>query len=391
MHATADIALLTEVELLARKSGNFFAGLYLESNESEGSVKYAFGIENGSQLIAKRITSGSIINLGSAVTTMIENNTKLRIRRVGTQLRFERRLDGVWSILFTQTLTGAQTLSKGGVFLSSSAAENASVLFDYIMLVNPANTPPPAGLRITELMYNPRGETEAEYIEVRNTSGSAIDLNGVKITSGVTLNITTSVTLNAGEFAFFTDNSAAFNSQYPGFPAARVIQWTSGSLSNGGEQIVLRDLENNIVHNFVYSNNTPWPTAPDGTGAALEVINVNGNYSDPLNWRSTGAQPGGGVDTDGDGVPDAWEAKFGTSSTDPSAKPRATSSVTGGNLTQISWQGIAAQNYRVDYCDNLGSAWQVLAASVGGVNGTVSYTDPQNPRPTKRFYRIVAL
>lgn len=390
--AGGDVALLTELTLGTRKSGNFFAGLYLETNEAEGSVKYAFGVENGNQLIAKRLTSGGITNLGSAVTSSIENVTKLRIRRVGNDLRFERRLNGVWSAtLFTQTLTGAQTLSKGGVFLSTSAAENAGVMFDYIMLVNPANTPPAGGLKITELMYNPRETGDLEYIEVKNTSGSTLDLNGMKFTNGITLNITTSITMAAGETAVFVESTSAFQAKYPG---VRVLaQWTDGSLNNDGERLVLKDLENNIIHDFTYSDRGGWPTYPDGEGGALEVVNTSGDYSLASNWRSTEDRPGGGVDTDGDGIPDAWESKFGTSTSDPLSKPRATTSVNGSNQTQISWGGVNGQNYRVQYCDNLGDAWQTVtgASSVPGVNGTVSFTDPQLPRPTKRFYRIMAL
>lgn len=391
--ATGDMALLTELTLAARKSGNFFAGLYLETNEAEGSVKYAFGIENGNQLIAKRITSGGITNLGSTVTTSIENETKLRIRRVGNQLRFERKLNGVWDAptLFTHTLTGAQTLSKGGVFHSTSAAENARVAFDYIMVVDPSNNPPPAGLRITELMYNPREGEDFEYIEVRNTSGSQIELNGTKFTSGITLNIATSILMAPGETAVFVKNTAAFQSKYPG---VRVLaQWTDGKLSDDTDHMVMRDAENNIIHEFDYHDDGGWPTYPDGKGGALEVVSTSGNYSDPANWRSTEDRPGGGVDTDGDGIPDAWEVKFGTNSSDPLSKPRATTSVNGSNQTQISWGGVNGQNYRVQYCDNLGDAWQTVtgASSVPGVNGTVNFTDPQLPRPTKRFYRIMAL
>jgi hypothetical protein len=67
--------------------------------------------------------------------------------------------------------------------------------------------------------------------------------------------------------------------------------------------------------------------------------------------------------------------------------------VNGSNQTQINWGGVSGQNYRVEYCDNLGDAWQTVsgASSVPGVNGTVTFTDSQLPRPTRRFYRIMAL
>ena len=50
-----------------------------------------------------------------------------------------------------------------------------------------------------------------------------------------------------------------------------------------------------MIHDFAYSDTTPWPVAADGDGASLEVVNLNGDYSDPTNWRSSatlGGTPG---------------------------------------------------------------------------------------------------
>jgi len=387
---TGNISILTEVEMLTRKSGTFFAGLQLETVESGATIRYAFGLDYGTHITVKRATSGEVTNVGQLVAD--GDSAKLRIRRSGDTLYFERKVDGIWNNLFNYGMAGGSTLTKGGVFLATNNAENARAAFDYIMVVDPSNGQPPGGLRITELMYNPRLGSDPEYIEVKNTSGATIQLNGMKFDNGITLNITTSITMVAGESAVFTEDTVKFQAKYPG---VRVLaQWDdSTNLSNGGERIVIRDSENNFIHDFIYDDELGWPTYPDGQGGALEVVNTEGNYSDPTNWRSTEDRPGGGSDTDGDGIPDAWEAKFGTNASDPLSKPRATTAVNGSNQTQISWGGVSLQNYRVQYCDNLGDAWQTVTGggTVPGVNGTVSFTDPQLPRPTKRFYRIMAL
>ncbi|HOL96700.1 MAG TPA: hypothetical protein PLH79_20340, partial [bacterium] len=39
---------------------------------------------------------------------------------------------------------------------------------------------------------------------------------------------------------------------------------------------------------FEYDDKAPWPEEPDGNGPSLEVRDVNGNYSDPANWKSSG-------------------------------------------------------------------------------------------------------
>src|SRR4030095_10772099 len=50
----------------------------------------------------------------------------------------------------------------------------------------------------------------------------------------------------------------------------------------------------------VYGDFVPWPTAPDGTGASLEFVNLAGDPADPVNWRSSVASngtPGGANQT----------------------------------------------------------------------------------------------
>jgi len=388
---SSDSTLLTDVNLTGRKSGSFFTGLYLQTLESGVTTRYAFGLDGGSLISAKRSTGGAFTNIsGSLASTGAD--AKLRIRRTGTQLLFQRRNGGVWSTLFTQNMAAGSTLVKGGLFVSTSLAETVQVAFDYFMLVDPANTPGSVynSLRITEIMYNPRYPDDVEYIELKNTEASPINLTNVRFEDGITLE-SIGGTLNPGQIAVITNNTSAFQNQYPGITV--LAEWIDSSLNNDGEKITLKDAEGNIIHSFNYNNTSPWPTFANGNGGALEVINTSASYDDPANWRSTGAAPGGGTDTDGDGTPDAWEAKFGTNASDPLSKPKASTSVNGSNQTQISWGGASGQNYRVEYCDSLGNAWQTLSGgnSVAGVNGTISFTDSQLPRPTKRFYRIMGL
>lgn len=384
-------AILTEVELITRKTGSFFTGLYLETTEG----RYAFGLDNGTLISAKRSTGGTFNDI-SAPLASEGGDARLRIRKVGDQLRFERKLLGVWSTLFTHNMAGGSTFTKGGVFLSTSSAENARVAFDYFMAVNPSfvGSSVLQNLRITELMYNTSSPNDPEYIELRNTGGSQINLNGAKFTNGVTMTFG-NVTLNAGEYGVVSEmESVDFVARYPGVKF--LGSWTTGEgLSNGGERIELEDVNGNKIHDFSYDDVSPWPTIGDGAGGAIEVIDTTLDYNVPTNWRATGVAPAGGPDGDGDGIPDAVEAKFGTSSSNGMSKPRATTARNGSGHTLISWPATNAggQTYRVEYCNNLGEAWQTLSGggSVAGVNGTVTHTDTSTTAVTKRFYRIRAL
>ena len=112
------------------------------------------------------------------------------------------------------------------------------------------------------------------------------------------------------------NDTAAFIAKYGA--GALIAGQAPGALNNGGERIVLRDADGNVIHDFTYLDTAPWPTTPDGGGPSLEVIDTNGNYDSGLNWRASweiGGSPGwqgAGPDTDGDGQPDSWEALFGT-------------------------------------------------------------------------------
>src|SRR2546426_287274 len=41
-----------------------------------------------------------------------------------------------------------------------------------------------------------------------------------------------------------------------------------------------------------YKDSGGWPTAPDGGGYSLEIIDPNGDPDDPANWRASAAQNG---------------------------------------------------------------------------------------------------
>jgi parallel beta-helix repeat protein len=61
------------------------------------------------------------------------------------------------------------------------------------------------------------------------------------------------------------------------------------------ERLALYDCDGNLVNAFRYGNKAPWPTAPDGNGSSLELINP-GDYNFVVsNWNAskiTGGTPG---------------------------------------------------------------------------------------------------
>ena len=135
-------------------------------------------------------------------------------------------------------------------------------------------------LIVSEIMYHPSDEGGGkEFIEVMNTSDSVtLDLGGVRFTRGI-------------EFSFA-----------PGVrlvPGARVVvtqsQFENGtSLGNGGETIKIEDANNSTVTEFTYDDSAPWPTAPDGGGPSLVLIQPRTlpNPNIATNWRSSAFHDG---------------------------------------------------------------------------------------------------
>lgn len=127
-------------------------------------------------------------------------------------------------------------------------------------------------LIISEVMYNPIPDGEAEFIELLNISDTlTLDLGGVQFTEGIL-------------YTFPVGTMLA--------PGARIIvnksEFTSGSLNNGGETIKLDDADGSTIADFTYNDKAPWPVSPDTLGNSL--VYISGDPDEAINWRaSTGA------------------------------------------------------------------------------------------------------
>ena len=145
-------------------------------------------------------------------------------------------------------------------------------------------------LRITEIMYNPPGGSVHEFIELQNVGTTPLDVSGFYF-EGITFTFPPNSALAVGARLVLAPNTdpVSFAARYPG---VTVFGYYSGSLNNGGERIVLKDLGGSIITSVDYSDHGGWPTAADGSGPSLEIIDPNGDPDDPANWRSSAASGG---------------------------------------------------------------------------------------------------
>ncbi len=183
------------------------------------------------------------------------------------------------------------------------------------------NSAPVAGpLVVNELMYNP-STGEAEFVEIRNISGSGVPLAGVEV-SGI------GWAFDAGAPALPADgivllvgiDPATFRATYSPPAAVDVFGPYPGRLDNGGERVVIRMPEVNgtpgepdlmvAVDIADYDDDAPWPEEPDGTGLSLQRRSPTAYGSDPVNWEVSATA--GGTPGTAETVSD-WRAAFFTS------------------------------------------------------------------------------
>ncbi|MBI9016778.1 MAG: lamin tail domain-containing protein [Phycisphaerae bacterium] len=173
-----------------------------------------------------------------------------------------------------------------------------------------ANAYPKVGpVVISEIMYAPAGDKDAEYVELLNISNSPVTLYDSQADAGWKFSddggfeyyfpTDTPVIMAVGERILLIKDITAFGTVPAGVQA---FSWNSeGSLSNAGEKIQLSmpgDVDNEGVRQYiridrvVYSDGShpvgddPWPTEADGNGKSLFRIN-NGAYgNDVSNWKA---------------------------------------------------------------------------------------------------------
>ena len=413
---SVDFTLQTDMTLDSVQRGDFIAGLILEIQEGATSSRYVFGMEDGNALRIKRSSGGSYTQLYNR--SYSGGTAVIRIRREGRNLRFERRLEpGVWTTIYSRVMPVASTMGRGGLFAANDTARAARFRFDYVMVIDPSVSSPAVNhLRVTELMYEPTGGINLEFVELVNTGNTPLNLNGVSFDGGDPFDAFTfsALTLDPDEHAVLVADTATFQAEYGG--AVRIMgEWTGGSLSNSGEKIVLRDDAGNIIHDFNYDTVAPWPVTPAGQGPSLEVIDIEGDYNDPANWRASavvGGTPGAGVllDTDGDGLSDTDEALAGTNPLRPDTDsdgaldgaevqagtdPLDASSIfriirlsrnpVTGFLT-ATWNSVPGKSYTLEASSDMVN-WVDASSGILATGTSTSQLDPAAAGQERRFYR----
>jgi hypothetical protein len=153
-------------------------------------------------------------------------------------------------------------------------------------------------IKITEIHYHPLGQDiidngEFEFIEIKNTGTSTLDLGGIQFVQGIIYEFPPETELGPQDFIVLASNSNYFYSRYGFLP----FDEYNGQLANGGEWILLASSTNDTLCSIIYEDGNGWPSTPDGFGNSLVPVELNpGNdQNSPFDWRASyaiGGSPG---------------------------------------------------------------------------------------------------
>ena len=146
---------------------------------------------------------------------------------------------------------------------------------------------------ITEFLADPSpivGLPEAEFIEIYNRSTSAIDLENWTVSNGGTPRELPAYLLLPGEYLIIVDedDEAVFS------PFGAVISIpVFPTITNSGDELSLVSDEGILINQVNFKSSWYQDNVKDDGGWTLELIQLDGPYDCPNNWRASVASQGG--------------------------------------------------------------------------------------------------
>lgn len=130
----------------------------------------------------------------------------------------------------------------------------------------PEAEPEDAVVEISEIMYNPVGGNNDEYIELYNPNDYAVDLSGWEI-DGIGLTLPGGSVIGSNSYALVVKDDVTHRNTYGG---GHIIYASyNDNLANEGETISLIRDDESLSDSVAYSTSSPWPTQANGDGRSL--------------------------------------------------------------------------------------------------------------------------
>ena len=158
---------------------------------------------------------------------------------------------------------------------------------------------------INEIMYNPiTGNSDDEFVELYNRSGSPVNLGNWKFTSGIDYTFAPNTMLSPGAYLVVAKNATHLQANYNNLGATNLLGDYSGTLGNNGERLALSapdyEVTTNgsgqvltnvsfryVVNEVTYGKGGKWGNWSDGGGSSLELIDSQADNRQPANWADS--------------------------------------------------------------------------------------------------------
>ncbi|HYV93839.1 MAG TPA: lamin tail domain-containing protein [Chitinophagales bacterium] len=151
-------------------------------------------------------------------------------------------------------------------------------------------------ITFSELNYNSDSTTNSgNWVELYNYGSSQLDISNWVLKDADDLHTftfpATTILMPGGRLAV-TDDMVKFNAQHP--LVFNYIGNLSFSFGNSGDQVRLFNNSGLLKVFMQYADSTPWPSAADGTGRTLELLDENQSPDSASNWfvGCMGGSPG---------------------------------------------------------------------------------------------------
>lgn len=136
------------------------------------------------------------------------------------------------------------------------------------------------GVIISDLAYLTESGDDLEFIGIYNPGNSSVDLSGYTFLKGINFSFPDGSAIPPGNKVYVTSDAT---SPFWYNRGARLYQWESGKLNDGGEAVTIANPYLIIIDEVHYKNEGPWPV-PSNTGEAIALVSFDVDNHFGENW-----------------------------------------------------------------------------------------------------------
>ena len=135
-----------------------------------------------------------------------------------------------------------------------------------------------------EIHYHPAtNEPSLEWLELHNQMSIDVDVSGWWITNGINYSFPSNTVIRGRGYLVVAISPTTLAAQTG---LTNILGPFSGRLSNSGEKLELRDINNRLMDSIKYGTDGEWPVGPDGSGLSLAKRHPNLGTAPAASWRA---------------------------------------------------------------------------------------------------------